>query len=107
MTNVLDLYVTYTLIVKVKEMIRMKLNEVTKHIEISKRAIKYYEEQGFLHVARDENGYRNYSEDNILQLKEIVVYRKLGISLSDIKRLLQNKDVSLLIKIMEEKRQSP
>lgn len=106
MTNVLDLYVTYTLIVKVKKMIRMKLNEVTKHIEISKRAIKYYEEQGFLHVARDENGYRNYSEDNILQLKEIVLYRKLGISLSDIKRLLQNKDVSLLIKIMEEKRQN-
>lgn len=55
----------------------MLINEVIQQVDLSKRAVKYYEEQGLLQVAKDENGYRNYSEENIDTLKEICIYRKL------------------------------
>lgn len=81
----------------------MKINEVTQLVDLSKRAIKYYEEQGLLTVEKDKNGYRNYTEQNLTILKEIAVYRKLGISISDIKRLLNSNDKKLLEKIYEQK----
>lgn len=84
----------------------MQLNEVAQKIGLSKRAIKFYEEKGLLKVEKSSNGYRNYTEENIRTLKEISVYRKLGISLKDIKILLKEKDSNILKEIYEEKKQS-
>lgn len=81
----------------------MKINEVIQQVDLTKRAIKYYEEQGLLSVNKDENGYRNYTEEDINILKEISVYRKLGISIKDIKTLLEKKDDQLLNNIYKEK----
>lgn len=81
----------------------MRINEVIEKVDLTKRAIKYYEEQGLLSVVKDENGYRNYTEEDIETLKEISVYRKLGISIKDIKILLERKDKSLLEEIYKEK----
>lgn len=83
----------------------MKLGEVVEQVGLSRRAIKFYEEQGLFEVKRDRNGYRNYTEQDILLLKEISAYRKLGISLSDIKILLNEKDSSFLHKLLQEKEQ--
>lgn len=82
----------------------MILNDVVKEVELSKRAVKYYEEQGLLKVKKDENGYRNYSPENVRALKEISAYRKLGIGISDIRLLLEHKDMEILKKVYEEKR---
>ena len=81
----------------------MLLSEVAKQVNLTKRAIKYYEEQGLLHVTKDANGYRNYSEEHLNILKEISVYRKLGIGIADIKKILETRDLSLLEQIYEEK----
>ena len=81
----------------------MLLSEVAKQVNLTKRAIKYYEEQGLLHVTKDANGYRNYSEEHLNILKEISVYRKLGISIADIKKTLETRNLSLLEQIYEEK----
>lgn len=81
----------------------MKINEVIQQVDLTKRAIKYYEEQGLLSINKDENGYRNYTEEDINILKEISVYRKLGISIKDIKTLLEKKDDQLLNNIYKEK----
>ena len=40
----------------------MQINEVIQKVDLTKRAIKYYEEQGLISVNKDKNGYRNYSE---------------------------------------------
>ena len=66
----------------------MTVNEIAEELNITKRAMKYYEEQGLLKVAKDSNGYRNYSEQDVERLRIISVYRKLGISISGIKKLL-------------------
>lgn len=81
----------------------MLLSEVAKEVNLTKRAIKYYEEQELLHVSKDANGYRNYSEEHLNILKEISVYRKLGIGIADIKKILETRDFSLLEQIYEEK----
>ena len=64
----------------------MKISEVIQQVDLSRRAVKYYEEQGLITVRKDENGYRNYTKENLADLKEIAAYRKLGISISDIRK---------------------
>ncbi len=81
----------------------MQINEVTLQVGLSKRAIKYYEEAGLLKVDKGENGYRNYTQEEIKLLKEIAIYRKLGISIKDIKVLLEGGNKELLKAIYKEK----
>ena len=81
----------------------MTINEIAKELNLTKRAMKYYEEQGLLKVAKDSNGYRNYSEQDVETLRIISVYRKLGISISDIKKLLEKEDKDILLGILADK----
>ena len=77
----------------------MRLNEVVKKVDLSKRAVKYYEEKGLLKVKKDSNGYRNYTSEDIETLETISFYRKLGIGIKEIKVLLREGDDELLDKI--------
>lgn len=77
---------------------------MTKQVDLSKRAIKYYEEQGLISVSKDINGYRNYTDENIITLKTISVYRKLGISIDNIRKLLRDEDDVILDEILKEKK---
>ena len=81
----------------------MRLNEVIKQVDLSKRAIKFYEEKNLLKPKRDNNGYRNYTDKDISLLKEISSYRKMGIALSDVKKILNDKDVLKQILIEKKK----
>lgn len=81
----------------------MRLNEVIKQVDLSKRAIKFYEEKGLLKTKRDSNGYRNYTDKDISLLKEISSYRKMRIGLSDIKEILNDKSVLKQILIEKKK----
>lgn len=83
----------------------MLLNEIVKEVEMTKRAIKYYEEKGLLTVNKDNNGYRNYSKQDVDTLKKISVYRKLGIGIKDIQKLLKTDNKSILLHIYQEKLQ--
>ena len=81
----------------------MTINEIAKKLNITKRAIKYYEEQGLLKVKKDSNGYRNYSEQDVETLRIISIYRKVGISISDIKKLLKKEDKDILLEILSDR----
>ena len=61
----------------------MLLNEIINEVGMTKRAVKYYEEKGLLSVDKDNNGYRNYTAQDVETLKKISVYRKLGIGMAD------------------------
>ena len=63
----------------------MKINDVEKLTGLTQKAIRLYESQGLLKVSRDENGYRNYSEEDVSILQNIKALRGVGISISDIK----------------------
>lgn len=83
----------------------MLLNKIAKEVGMTKRAIKYYEEKGLLSIKKDDNGYRNYTQEDVETLKKISIYRKLGISIDDIKKLLETDDKNLLLSIYNQKLQ--
>ncbi|MGN1420116.1 MAG: MerR family transcriptional regulator [Eubacterium sp.] len=69
----------------------MKINELEKMLGLSKANIRFYESEGLITPKRTENGYRDYSADDVKLLKKIIVYRKLGISISEIKAVLNRE----------------
>lgn len=81
----------------------MLVNEILKEVGMTRRAIKYYEETGLLSIKKDTNGYRNYTDEDVKVLKKISVYRKLGISIEDIKKLLNTNDKGILLSVYNQK----
>ena len=67
----------------------MKINEVEKLLNVPMATIRFYEKEGLLVPQRNENSYREYSEDDVQVLKKIIVLRKAGISVDAIKRILE------------------
>ena len=66
----------------------MKINEVEAQVGISKKNIRFYEEEGLLTPARNsQNGYRDYGEREVLVLKRIKLLRKLGLPLEEIRQM--------------------
>lgn len=53
----------------------MKTNEVEKRYNITKEALRYYEKEGLIIPIRDDNGYRNYSDYDIIALQSILELR--------------------------------
>ncbi len=69
----------------------MTVKEVEERLPISRANIRYYEKEGLFLPARMENGYRDYSEEDVERLKQIILFRKIGISVSDIKQIIEGK----------------
>ncbi|MBQ9121163.1 MAG: MerR family transcriptional regulator [Clostridia bacterium] len=66
----------------------MKINDVERITGLTQKAIRLYESKGLIRISRDGNGYRNYSEEDVETLKNIKLFRSVGISVSDIKLYL-------------------
>lgn len=72
----------------------MLIKEACECCNLTKKAIEYYEAKGLLQPAILENGYRDYTENEILILKEISVLRRCGIGISEIKEILDSRNKS-------------
>lgn len=81
----------------------MLINEVCKECRLTKKAIEYYEEQRLVQPQVLENGYRDFSDSEIEQLKKIAVLRKLGLSVSDIQTVLNSKNKTALYNVSTKK----
>lgn len=65
----------------------MNMKEVEAKCGLTRANIRYYEKEGLLTPVRRENGYRDYSEEDLKLLKRIRLLRELGISLEEIRQL--------------------
>ncbi len=66
----------------------MKINQVEELVDITKKNIRFYEDQGLLSPERNpENGYREYSLKDVDELLKIKFMRKMSIPLEDIRRV--------------------
>lgn len=66
----------------------MKINEVEALVGITKKNIRFYEEQGLLSPRQhSENGYRDYGQEEVDTLRQIKLLRKLGVPLEEIRRM--------------------
>ena len=52
----------------------------------------FYEKEKLIEPSRNEkNGYRDYSENDVENIKKIAYLRTLGISIEDIRRIMSEK----------------
>ncbi|MBR2131763.1 MAG: MerR family transcriptional regulator [Oscillospiraceae bacterium] len=66
----------------------MKINEVEALVGITKKNIRFYEEQGLLSPRRNsENGYRDYDESDVEVLRRIKLLRKLDVPIQEIRQM--------------------
>lgn len=69
----------------------MKINEVCNATGLTKKAIDYYQQKNIINPKVDESGYREFNNEEIERLKQVSVLRSLGLSVPDIKRVLDSK----------------
>lgn len=66
----------------------MKINQVAELVGITKKNIRFYEEQGLVEPERNpENGYREYTLKDVAQLEKVKLLRQLGITCENIRKL--------------------
>jgi len=69
------------------------INRLAKLAGVSTRTLRYYDQCGLLPPkAVRTNGYRIYGETEVNRLQQILYYRELGVELSEIGRILSEKD---------------
>lgn len=69
----------------------MTVHEVSEKTGVTVRALRFYDEKGLLKPAKvTEAGYRLYDRASLERLQQILLFRELEFSLSDIKRILDS-----------------
>ncbi|CAM3372974.1 MerR family transcriptional regulator [Marinicrinis lubricantis] len=60
---------------------------------VSSRTLRYYDEIGILKPARtNSSGYRIYGQNEVDKLQQILFYRELGVSLDEIREIMNDPD---------------
>ena len=73
----------------------MKIGELAKATGLSAKTIRFYEAEGLIpDPPRTESGYRSYAGPDVSRLGFILNAKRLGLSLNDIKGILQLHDRS-------------
>lgn len=72
--------------------------------EINKKTLMWYDEIGLLKpIYIKENGYRYYSYQQSAELETILMLRELDVSLSEIKRFMENRTIDNFEGLLQEK----
>ena len=69
----------------------MQIKHVEELVGITRKNIRFYEDQGLLKPRRADNGYREYHEEDIKCLKQIKLLRRLSVPIEDIKRIFSGE----------------
>ncbi|MDO5041443.1 MAG: MerR family transcriptional regulator [Peptoniphilus sp.] len=80
----------------------MLRNEIQDKTGLTRKAMEYYEEKGLIYPQKYENGYRNYSDEDLEVLTKISFFRKLGMTVSEIEKCF-SFDYNTLSSILRKK----
>ena len=70
----------------------MRIGELSKLSGVAVETIRFYEKEKLIEPSRNErNGYRDYSENDVENIKKIAYLRTLGISIEDIRSIISEK----------------
>lgn len=84
----------------------MTIKDAEKLTGLTAKSIRYYEGKGLIEVKRDaQNAYRNYTEEDIHQLKLIKLLRYLGFGVEEIKPMMGQTNVELHETLMQKAQQ--
>ena len=82
----------------------IKIRDVSSKYDISARALRYYEDVGLINSVRTADyAYRLYNDDAIKRLEQILILRKLNISIKDIQRIFSASGSEIVLEVLGKK----
>lgn len=85
----------------------IKIRDVSSKYDITARTLRYYEDMGLLSSIRsDDYAYRMYDEAAIRRLEQILILRKLNISIKDIQRIFNTSGSEVVLEVLGKKVQN-
>lgn len=82
----------------------IKIREVSSKYDISARTLRYYEDMGLLSSSRSTDyAYRLYDAAAISRLEQILILRKLNISIKDIQRIFNTSGSDVVLEVLGKK----
>jgi len=83
-----------------------KITDVSTRYALTSRTLRYYEAIGLLTSTRiDGYAHRMYDEAAITRLQQIIILRKLNISINDIKRVFAAPNSDVVLDVLGKKKQ--
>ena len=82
----------------------IKIKEVSDKYGITAKTLRYYEEKGLIESRRtNEYAYRMYDEPSITRLEQILILRRMNISIKDIQRIFSESESKAVLDILSRK----
>lgn len=82
----------------------MKIRDVSLKYNISARTLRYYEDMGLIKSIRnDDYAYRLYDDTALKRLEQIIILRKLNISIKDIQRIFNSSSSDVVLEVLNKK----
>ncbi|MDR1692893.1 MAG: MerR family transcriptional regulator [Oscillospiraceae bacterium] len=82
----------------------VKIRDVSVRYDISARTLRYYEDMGLLSSTRNEDyAYRLFDEAALRRLEQILILRKLNISIKDIQRIFSASGSEVVLEVLRKK----
>ena len=82
----------------------LRITDASKMFGISSKTLRYYENVGLLRPVRaTENKYRYYDSESVERIKQILILRKMQISVKDIIRIYKDEKISTVVEIFVDR----
>ena len=60
-------------------------------LNVTKKKLIYYENEGLVKPARDSNNYRNYNQEDVSRIKFILLLREMDVTIEEIKQIINER----------------
>lgn len=83
----------------------LTVGEISKAIGISAETIRYYVKEGLITPHQnEENGYWEYSSDDLMKLTDILFYRTMDLNLKQIKTIMHGLPLEEIGEVIDERK---
>jgi DNA-binding transcriptional MerR regulator len=85
----------------------IKIREISQKYDITARTLRYYEDMGLISSTRDfDSSYRLYDGIAVKKIEQILILRKLNISIKDIQRIFSTSGSDVILDVLDKKIQN-
>ncbi|MFY9421867.1 MAG: MerR family transcriptional regulator [Bacilli bacterium] len=78
-----------------------KIGELAAQYGISNRTLRYWDDVGIVKSLRTENGYRYFDDAGIRRIEQIIILRKLRMSIQDIQDIFKSNEPDYVTNVLQ------